>query len=154
MVETWEELENAIQNLKNVRNAKSKNLLNLNKYVLLGIDEKGNPHTKFYIVEETDKHSDWAEYKLRNILTNEILYLEIDEGEKLLWKKLPKDESAKIIKEFYNGKRYVIDSGKTKDYKYYTFTLNSRNGVFSIETYEDGETEVYKSIKIDKISVI
>ena len=154
MVENWEELENAIQNLKNVRDAKSKDLLRLRKYTLLGIEEEGKKYTTFYIVEETDTHTDWAEYKLKNILTNEIIYLEIDEGEKLLWKKLPKSEAAQIIKEYHSGKFYVIDRGKTKDYEYTTFTLTSRKGLYSIETYKDGETEVYKSIKVDKISVI
>ena len=149
MVKSWEEIKTAIENLKKVKKTKNKNIYNLSVGSLLNID------SQYYIVESKDIYEDWSEYKLKNILNNKKAYLEVEEDRATLWERVPRNEEIKILENFYKGYCSTIESGQTKEYKYYTVSCN--NHLYSIEEYSEGsekEREVYKAKSVGDIKLL
>ena len=149
MVKSWDEIKNAIQNLKKVKKTKSKNLNNLSISSLLNIDGE------FYIVEDKKIYPDWSEYKLKNILNNKKTYLEVEEDRVSLWERVSQEEELKILDKFKKGKCGIIESGEAEDYKYYTVRCDGK--LYSIEDYiseDKREREVYKSRPVGNIKLL
>ncbi len=150
MVKSWEEVKNAIKNLKDVKKYKINDIFNLPISALLKIN--GN----YFIVERKNRYEDWTEYKLKNILNNSKSYLEIEEDRKTLWKRSSRDEEIEILEKFSTGKCNIIETGSTEEYRYYTVKCNGN--LYSIEEYmeEDGskEKEVYKSEEVRELKLL
>ncbi|RUM58760.1 MAG: hypothetical protein DSY60_01020 [Persephonella sp.] len=149
MVKNWEEIKNAIKNLKEVKKTKTKNINNLPVGALLNIDGK------YYIVEEKNIYKDWSEYKLKNILNNKKSYLEVEEDRISLWERVSKNEEVDILEKFYKGMCSLIESGDTGEYKYYTIRCDGK--LYSIEEYSTGDTkerEVYKSSEVRELKLL
>ena len=143
----WENIENAIYNLMefekigrfaNLYNLKPKNLLKINN--------------RYYLVEKGKNYGDWAEYTVKDILTNGRAYLEIDDGEISLWHRLNKLEEKEILAKIKNKQCELLESGKTDEYKYQEFVCG--NNLYSLEEYPDGSKEIYKYNQIFDIKVI
>ncbi len=144
---TWENVENAIKKLMEFNKAKSYiDFYNLKEKNLVKINDE------FYIIEDVDKHSGWVEYTLRNILTDEIAYLEFDEGELSLWKKLNKLEEKELLMKIDKGDCYLVESGRTDKYMYKDYSCDDR--FFSLEIYPDGSKEVYEFIPVQDKKII
>ena len=149
MVKSWEEIKNAIQNLKKVKKTKSRNIYNLSVGSLLNIDGE------YYIVEEKEIYEDWSEYKLKNILNNKKSYMEVEEDRITLWDRVSQNEELNILEKFAKGKCGIIESGNAKDYKYYTVRCDGQ--LYSIEEYTSGgkkEREVYKSKSVGNVKLL
>ncbi len=150
MVKSWEEIKNAIKNLKDVKKHKTKDIFNLQVSALLKIN--GN----YFIVERKNRYEDWTEYKLKNILNNSKSYLEVEEDRKTLWKRSSRDEEIEILEKFSTGKCNIIETGSTEEYRYYTVKCNGN--LYSIEEYteENGskEREVYKSEEVRELKLL
>lgn len=150
MVKNWEEIKTAIKNLKEVKKSKNKNIYNLPLNSLLKVNGD------YYLIEEKNVYEDWAEYKIRNILNNKKAYLEIEEDRKSLWNRVSQEEEIEVIDKFYKGKCGIIESGDTKEYKYYTIRCNGE--IYSLEEYteENGskEREVYKSSEVRELKLL
>jgi hypothetical protein len=137
MALSWENLENAIRNLKEFRKFKGyadyykikpKNLLRING--------------RYYIVDKVRDYGDWMELDLRDILTNKKAYLEIDEDEVSLWHRLDKLEEKNILLKIKNGSCDLLETGNTDEYQYREYLCDGK--IYALEIYPDGSNEIYK----------
>lgn len=148
-VKSWDEIKNAISNLKKAKKTRTQNLYNLPIGSLLKVDDD------YYLVEEKEVYEDWTEYKLKNILNNKKSYLEVEEDRITLWEKADRKEEIDILERFYKGLCSVIESGHTDEYKYYT--VKCKNNLYSIEEYSSGsekEKEVYKAKNVGEVKLL
>jgi hypothetical protein len=144
---SWENVENAIKNLMEFNKAKSyTDFYNLKPKNLVKINDD------YYIVEEANHYSDWSEYGLRNILTNQKAYMEIDAGELSLWEKLNKIDEKNILLKINEGKCKLLESGRTDEYKYKEYLCDEK--IFSLEEYPDGSNEIYQYIPVIEGKII
>ncbi len=150
MVKNWEEIKNAIRNLKEVKKYKTKDIYNLPVSSLLKIN--GN----YFIIEKKNPYEDWTEYKLKNILNNSKSYLEVEEERKTLWKRVNREEEIEILENFSRGKCNIVETGNTDEYRYYTVKCNRK--LYSIEEYieDDGtkEREVYIAQEVNELKLL
>ena len=149
MVKSWEDIKTAIQNLKKVRRAVKKDIYNLPVGSLLRID--GN----YYIIGQKEKHSDWTEYKLKNILNNKKSYLEVEEDRFNIWERAPRNEEINVLEKFSKGKCTVLERGSTEEYRYFVVKCDEK--IYSIEEYrseEEIEREVYKSRDVGNVELL
>jgi len=143
----WENIENAIINLMDFEKVNfGADIYHLKPKTLLKVNND------YYIVEDGKYYGDWSEYKLKNILTNDIAYLEVDEGEISLWKKLGKLEEKEILAKINKNQCDLLESGKTDEYTYKEYLCG--NNLFSLELYPDGSKEIYKYNQVSNFKVI